>query len=34
MSKSVLVIDTPEIVMAARSELNIVEILNMRDAVN
>lgn len=34
MSKSVLVLDTPKIAMIARSELNIVEILNMRDVVN
>lgn len=34
MSKSVLVIDTPENCYGCRSELNIVEILNMRDAVN
>ena len=34
MSKSILVIDTPEIAMTARSELNIVEILNTMGCVN
>ena len=34
MSKSVLVIDTPKIAVIAHSQLNIVAVLNMRDAVN